>query len=260
MRVAPIEPPPDFLAAAESLGIAFDPGDLDRLGQYLALLLEANRTHNLTAITDPAQAWHRHVLDALTLVPLLAGFDPGSGGQAPPAPALDAPAAPRRPMLVIDIGSGGGVPGIPLATVLPAVRFTLLEATGKKARFLSRAVSDLGLANAEVVNARAERIGHDPAHRAHYDAAIARAVGHLAVVAELAVPLVKPQGLVLAVKGAKADEELAQAAGALTLLKAHHEFTQPTPTGRIVVLRKDAATPRIYPRRDGEPKRKPLGL
>lgn len=252
MPVAPLEPPADFLAAAESLGIAFDPGDLERLGRYLALLLEANRTHNLTAITDLHEAWHRHILDAITLVPFIAEMFASMPEERP------APGAQR--LRLIDIGSGGGVPGIPLAIVLPEVHVTLLEATGKKAQFLARAVADLGLSNADVVNDRAERVGHDPAHRARYDAAIARAVGHLAVVAELALPLVRPRGLVLAVKGAKADQELAEAAGALALLNAHHVLTHQTPTGRIVVLRKDAATPRTYPRRDGEPKRKPLGL
>ncbi len=238
-----LSPPESFLSAARDLGIVFDPGDVQRLGRYLALLLEANRSFNLTAITQPDEAWTRHILDALTLVPLLA--------------QVQSPSRPR----VIDIGSGGGVPGIPLAIVLAAMDFVLLEATGKKAQFLRAAALDLGLHNATVIQGRAEALGQDHrGHRERYDAATVRAVGHLAVVAELAAPLVRPGGLVLAVKGAKAETELAEAAKAFGLVGARHAATIPTPTGRVVVLEKATRTPRMYPRRDGEPKRSPLGL
>lgn len=246
----PLVPPPEFSAQAEALGITFDPGDVERLGTYLALLLEANKTHNLTAITDEKEAWTRHILDALTLVPFVAELLAHAGDSPAPAP---------RPPRVIDIGSGGGVPGIPLAIVLPDVQFTLLEATGKKVEFLRHAAAELKLSNVTVLADRAERIGQDhKTHRGMYDMAIARALGHLSIVAELAIPLVRVQGLVLAVKGQKAEQEIAESAYALELLKAHHELTHPTPTGRIVVLRKDAGTPRPFPRHDGEPKRKPL--
>lgn len=247
MPSQPLTPPADFLASAESVGIVFDPGDLDKLGLYLALLLETNKTHNLTAITDPAEAWTKHIFDSLTLVPLLSDL-----------PTRDS--APGTPHSIIDIGSGGGVPGIPLAIVLPDLRFTLLEATGKKTEFLQHTAAELALPNITVINGRAERLGQDPAHRERYDAATARALGHLAIVAELAAPLVRPGGLILAVKGAKADQELTESATALGLLGARHSGTLPTPTGRIVALEKTTRTPRTYPRRDGEPKRKPLGI
>lgn len=251
MGTEALHPTPEFLAAAERAGVAFDPGDVERLGRFLALLLETNRVMNLTAITEPAEAWRKHVLDALTLLPVLAelgeGREAGSG-----------------PMRVIDVGSGGGVPGIPLAVCMPEVRFTLLEPTGKKAAFLARAVGDeaaggLGLKNVEVVCDRAERIGRDTArHREGYDAAVVRAVGPLAVIAELAGPLVKVGGVMLAIKGAKAEEELEAARGALAAVGLEHDRTIETQTGRVVVLSKTARTPRAYPRVDGEPKRKPL--
>jgi len=263
----PLTPPPGFLSAAESLGIAFDPGDVDRLGRYLALLLETNKTHNLTAITDPDEAWTKHILDALTLVPLIAGLMPDDGSEGADGSGGDGGSGGGEgsggggPVRIIDVGAGGGVPGIPLAIVLPGIHVSLLEATTKKADFLRRAASELGLDNVAVINDRAERIGQDrKAHRERYDAAIARAVGHLAVVAELAAPLVRVGGVVLAVKGAKAEQELAEAAKALTTVRVAHVQTVQTPTGRIVVLEKISPTPRDYPRRNGEPKRCPLGI
>ncbi len=249
--LTPPAPTPDVLTAAASLGIEFEPGELDHLGTFLALLLDANTRTNLTAIKDPADAWTRHVLDALTLLPMLADLPEGAR--------------------IIDIGSGGGLPAIPLAIVSPHLRFTLLEATGKKCDFLRHAIAELQLSNAGVLQSRAEAAGQDRgtrqpdgsrtgATREAFDAATARAVGPLAVIAELTIPLVKVGGLVVLVKGQRADEELAAAREALQLLGAAHAGTIDTPTGRVVVLEKLRPTPRTYPRRDGEPKRTPLGV
>ncbi|MBA4028309.1 MAG: 16S rRNA (guanine(527)-N(7))-methyltransferase RsmG [Planctomyces sp.] len=228
------------------------------MGQFLALLLDATQRVNLTAITDPAQAWLRHALDALSLLPVLASIgepEPAQGGGAAPAER----ATPRTPR-VIDVGSGGGVPGIPLAIAMGGVHFSLLEPTGKKAAFLEHAARALGLSNVRVLADRAEKIGHDrDRHREVYDAAVCRAVGPLAVVAELCAPLVRVGGVVLAVKGARAEAELAESAHALRTLGLAHETTITTPTGRLIVLVKARPTPRTYPRADGEPKRSPLG-
>lgn len=252
---APLTPTAEFLAFAESAGIVFETGDLERLGLYLALLLDANRAVNLTAIKEPSEAWTRHLADSLTLIPTLADLEPGSK--------------------VIDVGSGGGLPGIPLAITMPDLQFTLLEATGKKADFLRAVVSGLTLGNVTVLNDRAERAAHDRGektadpskpgvmvraggHREAYDAAIARAVGRLPVIAELTVPFVRIGGRTLLVKGQQAETELAEGQGAIKRLNAVYVATVETPTGRIVVLEKGSATPRDYPRRDGEPARSPL--
>jgi 16S rRNA (guanine527-N7)-methyltransferase len=252
--VSPLSAPRDFIDAAASLGIEFEEGDLPRLGHYLALLLDVNKTTNLTAVTDPAQAWTRHILDSLTLIPFLDELPEGA--------------------TVLDVGSGGGLPGIPLAITMPRLRFTLLEATSKKAEFLRQVAEVIGLKNVAVVSARAERAAHDRGatvmhagarareggHREKYDAVVARAVGRLATLAELVVPFAKVNGKCLLIKGQAAAEELGEAQKALHLLKATHLATHATPTGQIVVLDKASATPKDYPRADGEPKRAPLGV
>jgi 16S rRNA (guanine527-N7)-methyltransferase len=237
--IEPARPPKMFLEHVRALEIAFEEGDVERLGRYLALLLEANRHFNLTAVKDPDEAWIRHICDSLTLLPIIGSAEART---------------------VIDIGSGGGLPGLVLAIVLPQIRFTLLEATGKKARFLQQTADALGLPNVIVINDRAETIGRDREHhREYYDIATARAVGRLPVLVELAVPLVKVGGHVLAIKGAQAPQEIAEAKEALYLLHSRVLDTHRTETGTIVIIGKHRRTPRLYPRRAGEPARAPLG-
>lgn len=231
-------------------GIVFDDGDVEKLGMYLAILMYTNTRMNLTAIREETEAWDKHIFDALTLVPLMAELE----GDAS----------------VVDIGSGGGLPGIPLAIVMPKVWFTLVDATKKKIDYLDQVIDTLGLKNVRAINARAEQLGVDRgertpdgrkgAHREHYDVALARGVGQIAMLAELTVPLIKIGGLVLMTKGQRAEEELETAKAALHLLHTNHAGTIETATGRIVVLEKQRKTPRDYPRRDGEPKRSPLGV
>ncbi len=247
--VGALEPPGSFLEACAGFGIEFEAGEVARLGRFLALLLEANRAFNLTSVTEPEEAWRRHVFDSLTLLPLLSELPDGAA--------------------VADVGSGGGLPGVPLAVCLPRLELVLIEATGKKVGFLRIVVEELGLRNVEVVQGRAEEVGRDQArHRGMYDAVVARAVGRLAVIAELCVPLAAapqesasqgPGGRVLLIKGQRAEEELEEGARALEMLGAAHAGTVKTPTGKIVVLEKTGPTDRRYPRRSGEPKKSPLG-
>lgn len=237
MSIAPIEPTKEFLEAAAAYGVVFEPGDLDRLGRYLAMLLDETTRMNLTAIREPGEAWMKHIFDSLTLLPLLADLPDGAR--------------------VADVGSGGGAPGVPLAIVLPRVRFTLIESTGKKADFLRRCADALGLENVEVVADRAETVGQGDL-RATFHAVTARAVGPIRVLAELTIPLLEVGGVALLIKGQRAEEELEDARGAIHALHAPVAGVVPTPTGRIVVLEKPRKTPRKYPRRPGEPKREPL--
>ena len=233
-------PPPTFNAACQTVGLQLEPAERDRLAAYLQLLLETNKQFNLTAIKEPAEAWQRHILDSLSLLPFI--------GEA------------RN---LIDIGSGGGLPGIPLACVLPDLPITLVEATGKKARFLATCISELGLGRVEVVTDRAETAGQGVMWRGKYDIAVARAVGPLNVLLELTMPFVRSDGRVLAMKGRRLDEELRDAGDALMILgQGEIEVYEALPgleqDAVIVEVTKRAPTPKAYPRRPGEPKTNPL--
>lgn len=237
-EVPALLPPASFLDAARTFGLELEPVELEMLGAYLALLLASNDQINLTAVTDPDAAWRRHILDALTLFPMLAEVPDGAN--------------------LADVGSGGGLPGIPLAIVRPFLRVFLIESTGKKAEFLRQVAARLGLRNVRVIEDRAERLAHrrtmpgpqgETPGRESYDAVCARAVGRLASLLELTVPLARIGAPVLLIKGEKAPEELDEAAPALHALKAVHAGTVDTPTGRVVVITKSSATPKTFPAR-----------
>lgn len=243
----PAVPPPTeaFLNACAEFGIELEPGDTDRFAHFLRVLYTANTTTNLTAIRDPGEGWLKHVFDALTLLPLLAEAQPAGDR-----------------LTIGDVGSGGGIPALILAQARPDAHVTLLEATGRKCEFLTAAAAELGLDNVTVVNSRSERVGAFPNGelRDRFDVVTARALGRVAVAAELCIPLAREQGLILLIKGQAADEELEEARQALHELHTAHAGTVDTPTGRIVVLEKTRRTPKKYPRRDGEPKRAPIGV
>lgn len=203
----------------------------ERLSRYLDLLLAANQTMNLTRIVDRPAAEVQHVGDALTL---LRRLPPGQ-------------------VRIADVGSGGGVPGIPLAIARPDAQFLLIESTKKKAVFLERAVAELGLDNVRVTGIRAEDAGRDRQFRESFDVVIARAVGTMDWLAEWCLPLVKQGGVLLAMKGPKAAEELPLAEHAIALLGGGRPDVRPAdlPGTRhyvIVEIRKTGKTPAAYPR------------
>ncbi|MEZ4405521.1 MAG: 16S rRNA (guanine(527)-N(7))-methyltransferase RsmG [Polyangiales bacterium] len=211
----PLAPPEDLSARAAALGVTLDAAMAAKLGDYLARLLAMNERMNLTAITDPTEAWSRHALDALTLS---AEVPQGS--------------------TVVDVGSGGGVPAIPLAIARPDLRVTMVEATQKKAAFLAEVSAALGLRGVTVRPERAEAVKKGPL-RSSFDVATARAVGKVALLVPLMAPLVKRGGRLVLIKGQRADEELAEAKLAMFDHGVVHERTVPTPTGRVVVLRRE---------------------
>ena len=242
-HVVEIPPPtPEFLNAIEALGIIFEPDDLERIEGYLRLLYEANQVMNLTGVRDPADAWMRHIFDSLTLLPWISGL-----------------AAEGRDLRILDVGSGGGCPGIPLACILPQAHITLLETTGKKADFLSRAALELGLAEVTVLQERAEVAGQEEDYRGVFDVVISRAVGRLPVLLEFTVPFATEGGIVLAIKGEQAEQEINEARQAFHMLHSAVVETRKTPTGTVIVIEKQRKTPGKYPRPSGEPKRNPLG-
>lgn len=213
----PLAPPADFAAKLADANIRIDAAAITKIGDYLARLLAMNQQMNLTAIENPDAAWERHALDALTLLPRL--DDIGPGGR------------------IIDIGSGGGLPGIPIAIARPELSVTLVEATQKKAAFLTAVANALGLSEVTVLADRAEKLAAGPL-RAAFDVVTARAVARLSELVPITAPFVKPGGRLLLIKGQKASEELAEASRVLVKQRVAHIETVVTPTGRIVVLKK----------------------
>lgn len=213
----PLRPPKDFAARLLENGIHVNDEALAKLGDYLARLLAMNERMNLTAIDDPDMAWERHAFDALTLVPLISSVPAG--------------------VRIADIGSGGGLPGIPLAIVRPDLRVTLIESTQKKATFLSSVATTLGLVNVDVRADRAEKLAMGQL-RGTCDIVTARAVARLSELVPLTAPFAKRGGRLLLIKGQKASDELAEAARVLIKFRTRLIETIATPTGKIVVLEK----------------------
>jgi 16S rRNA (guanine527-N7)-methyltransferase len=162
---------------------------------------------------------------------------------------------------VVDVGSGGGLPGLPLKIARPHLRVTLVEADQTKAAFLVKACAALGLDGVEVLARRAEDVGKDPLYRETYDVAVARALAPMPVLAELCLPLVRIGGRLLAQK--TESEDLDIAAHAIEILggKLNRVVAAPSASrrqGTVVIIDKIRTTPTAYPRRPGAPSRKPL--
>lgn len=213
---APFVPPPFFAEELAKLGVTLDDAQAARLGDYLARLVAMNELLNLTAVTDPVEVWRRHGVDALSLVPHLAHLP--AGGR------------------LLDVGSGGGVPGIPLAIARPDLELTLLEATQKKAQFLVDVSEAIGLTNVEVYAERAEDMDDSVLTEA-YDVVTARAVAKIENLLAWTAPFAKRGGHLLFIKGERAPEELKNAKRALARFGCTHERTVVGATGRVVVLR-----------------------
>ena len=174
----------DGLAALAATGVALPQEARGRLDAYLALLAKWNRTYNLTAIREPEQMITHHVLDALAVLPRL-------------------PAGER--LRVLDVGSGGGVPGLPLAIARPQWTIVLVDSNHKKGAFLQQAAIELGLANVEVITARVE----DYESPVPFDVVISRAFSDLATFAESSARHLAGGGSLVAMKGVRPDEEIA---------------------------------------------------
>lgn len=198
-------------------------------------LLEKNKVMNLTAITEPEAVARLHFADCLALLH----------------------SADFREKSVIDVGCGAGFPGVPLKLGEPSLRLTLLDSLGKRVDWLRQTLDELGV-EAECVHARAEEFGR----RESYDIAVSRAVARLNVLAELCLPFVRVGGCFLAMKGAAAQEELAEAERAVTLLGGQVErvdaYELDGALRRVAVIRKVRRTPNAYPRRFAKIKQQPL--
>ena len=231
-----------LLQRAQAMGFSLTPAQAAQFERYHAMLTEANARMNLTRVPeDVSEAADRNYLDC---VAVLAGEFPGVS-------------------TAVDVGSGAGFPGIPLSIMLPEVRFTLIDALGKRVDFLRRVIDALGL-NAGALHLRAEDAARRPELRERFDLTVARAVAPMNVLCEFLLPLTRVGGHMLALKGPGLDEELAGAEGALAALGGRLERTQPLAIPgrdwdhRAAWIGKIAPTPERYPRRAGVVEKRPL--
>lgn len=211
---------------AREFGVELSPAQGAALRAYWRMVLETNRHTNLTRITEDRDATLKHFVDSLTV--LKTGvFERGAR--------------------VVDVGSGAGFPGVPLKIARPDLSMVLLDATLKRVRFLQAVIERLGLEGMEAVHGRAEELGRRPGWAGSFDVAVARAVARLDVLVRWCMPLVKPNGCLLAMKGPDVEEELAAAERALRAARARvvrvERLALPKGAGQrnIVVVEKSAA-------------------
>jgi len=197
-----------------------------------------------TAITAAGEVEVKHLVDSLSL---LLAVDPGEGAA------------------VLDVGSGAGFPGIPLKIMRPAISLTLLDATKKKVDFMRATCGRLGLSGVRCIHGRAEDLAHEDSHRESYELVVARAVAPTGVLAELCLPLVRPGGFCVAMKGPRGQDELDAARTAIAMLGGEVdgvialELPEAAGSRQLIRLRKAFSSPGSYPRRSGVPGKRPLG-
>jgi 16S rRNA (guanine527-N7)-methyltransferase len=210
---------------------------------YSNLLQEWNKRINLTSILDDKEIYLKHFYDSLTcfkLLPFLGDYS------------------------LIDLGTGAGLPGIPLKIINPAIRLTLSDSVRKKLDFCEIVVKELSLADVKTVHARAEDLGQDYDFREKFDWSVARAVADLSVLTEYLLPLTRVGGHALVMKGTDIQQEVDRANGALSLLGGRiitiETFSLPENSGErsLVLIEKVKQTPSVYPRKAGTPSKKPL--
>lgn len=229
--------------AQQLLNVRLSNAQVDSFRLYQQELLTWNEKFNLTAIRDIEQIRTKHFLDSLTCV--LAWGD-------------------NRPKSLIDVGTGAGFPGIPLKIIFPSMQLTLVESVGKKTKFCQHIVDILNLEYVNIIQDRAEILGQSPKYREKFEWAVARAVANLPVLVEYLLPLVRLGGGVIAQKGESGPAETQKASKAIQILGGTLRQLLPVTIPGVVeerylvIIDKNARTPKLYPRRSGIPAKKPL--
>jgi len=241
-----------LVQGCSQLGLTLSDEQIAQFSLYFDLLAEWNQKMNLTAIDDLVGVQTKHFLDSLTGLPLI---QDEMRSRKPPGPSLRA----------IDVGSGAGFPGLPLKIAWPELKLVLLDGTGKKVRFLQEVVSALKLSQVEVVQGRAEEMGHNELYRGQFDLVLARAVARLNTLVEYLLPFARQGGYVVTYKGPGAGEEFMEARKAIDLLGGEVVRFAPVEVPllgeerRILLIKKPRRTPPQYPRGQGLPRKSPLG-
>lgn len=229
----------------QELGLTLTKQQVERFETYYEILTEWSERISLTAIRDLEGVQKRHFLESASIIPVLA--DQGLT---------------LRDRSLIDVGSGTGVPGIPLKILEPSLRLTLVEAKQRKAQFLEAVLPVLGLSDVTVVTQRAEQAARNPDHRDQYDFAVAKALAPMRTLAELMLPFVTMGGVAIAPKGSDAENEVKEAHVAIETLNGSVRAVAPLPLSdpaqQVILVDKDLPTPLRYPRRPGVPAKRPL--
>lgn len=227
--------------AVKSLGMELSEEQIRQFEAYRAGVLEWNEKVNLTAITDPEEFEMKHFADSV----MSAGND-----------------IMKNAKKIIDVGTGGGFPGIPLAILFPDKQFTLMDSLGKRIKIIDQLAKEIGIKNVELVHARAEDLAKKKEYREQYDVCVSRAVANLATLSEYCIPFVKIGGYFAPYKTAAAEEEIAEGKKALFILGGHlesvSEFSDAELDHTILWIKKVKMTPVKYPRKAGTPSKEPL--
>lgn len=235
--------PEQFRQALSEQGIELSDEQMEQFDIYFKTLVEWNEKVNLTAITDREEVYLKHFYDSIT-----PAFHHSFSGE----------------LAICDVGAGAGFPSIPLKICFPELKVTIVDSLQKRIVFLNNLATALGLEGVSFYHDRAETFGKNVKFRETFDIVTARAVARMSVLSELCLPLVKKNGLFIALKGAQASEELEIAKDAIELLggetEGEHTFTLPQEDSERTIywIRKRRKTPKKYPRKPGTPNKSPI--
>ncbi|MCR5097600.1 MAG: 16S rRNA (guanine(527)-N(7))-methyltransferase RsmG [Lachnospiraceae bacterium] len=229
----------------EEHGVSLSPDQFQKFSSFYDLLIEKNKVMNLTAITEPEEVVTKHFIDSLSVISV---FE-------------DISSAEYR---LIDVGTGGGFPGIPLKIAFPNLHITLFDSLQKRILFLQDVILELGLSDIDAIHGRAEDFGRDESYREKYDLCVSRAVANLSTLSEYCLPFVKSGGTFISYKTDSVDEELSAASGAITILGGgnpriqKYELYSTDAMRSLLIIDKVKSTPKKYPRKAPLPKKSPL--
>ena len=234
-----------LIKKAEEFNINLTAGQLEQFQKYFEFLYEYNKHTNLVSSAEPESTVLKHFADSLSIGLLQEDLDL------------------NNLKTVLDIGIGGGFPGVPIITAFPWLKLCAVDSVGKKTKFISELSELLGIdKRVEVINSRAEELINLPDKRESFDIAVSRAVSRLNVLSEYTLPFVKVGGYFIAYKAKTCNEEINEAKKALHILGGEVrkvvDYTLSGEERKLILIKKNKSTPEKYPRRTGIPNKNPL--